>query len=100
MRSVTNLRTGMYRYGNCFSMLRIMDEKKTYLTWIMSRKCLLLALPFLLIIFCLSLTPVIERDALIHHLALPKIWLKNGVFKIDTFRDCSKDTGSLSSCTR
>src|SRR5439155_415614 len=34
----------------------------------------------------LSLTPVIERDALIHHLALPKIWLKNGVFKIDTFR--------------
>ncbi len=67
-------------------MMHIMDEKQAHLTWITSRKCLLLALPFLLIIFCLSLTPVIERDALIHHLALPKIWLKNGAFKIDTFR--------------
>jgi hypothetical protein len=30
--------------------------------------------------FILNLTPPIARDALIHHLAIPKLWLKNGVF--------------------
>jgi hypothetical protein len=34
----------------------------------------------------LSLTPMIERDVLIHHLALPNIWLKNGIFNVDPFR--------------
>lgn len=28
----------------------------------------------------LNLTPPIDRDALIHHLAIPKLWLKNGGF--------------------
>lgn len=28
----------------------------------------------------INLTPVIDRDALIHHLAIPKLWLKNGGF--------------------
>lgn len=30
--------------------------------------------------FLLNLTPPIARDALIHHLAIPKLWLKNGGF--------------------
>jgi len=30
--------------------------------------------------FLLNLTPPIARDALIHHLAVPKLWLKNGGF--------------------
>ena len=51
-----------------------------------SKACLLIIIPFVLIIFLLSLTPVIERDALIHHLALPKIWLKKGIFHVDSFR--------------
>lgn len=36
------------------------------------------------VVFCavvvLSLTPPVARDALIHHLAIPKLWLKNGGF--------------------
>ena len=34
----------------------------------------------LLIEIILNLTPPIDRDALIHHLAIPKLWLKNGGF--------------------
>ena len=34
----------------------------------------------LLIETILNLTPPIARDALIHHLAIPKLWLKNGGF--------------------
>lgn len=34
----------------------------------------------LLIEIILNLTPPIDRDALIHHLAVPKLWLKNGGF--------------------
>jgi len=34
----------------------------------------------LLIEILLNLTPPIDRDALIHHLAIPKLWLKNGGF--------------------
>lgn len=30
--------------------------------------------------FILNLTPPTARDALIHHLAIPKLWLKNGGF--------------------
>jgi 4-amino-4-deoxy-L-arabinose transferase-like glycosyltransferase len=30
--------------------------------------------------FILNLTPPIARDAVIHHLAIPKLWLKNGGF--------------------
>src|SRR5437879_13174595 len=51
-----------------------------------SGKYLFLTLPFLCIIFFLSLTPVVERDALIHHLAIPKIWLKENIFHVDPFR--------------
>lgn len=43
-------------------------------------------LPFILIVFLLSLTPVISRDALIHHMALPKLWLEHGFWSIDTYR--------------
>jgi len=35
-----------------------------------------------MVVFCteviLNLTPPISRDALIHHLAIPKLWLKHG----------------------
>jgi hypothetical protein len=38
----------------------------------------------IVVVFCteiiLNLTPPISRDALIHHLAVPKLWLKNGGF--------------------
>src|SRR5438445_6147724 len=51
-----------------------------------SGKYLFITLPFLCIIFFLSLTPVVERDALIHHLAIPKIWLKENIFHVDPFR--------------
>jgi len=37
-------------------------------------------LTLLSIEFLLNLTPPIARDALIHHLAIPKLWLKNGGF--------------------
>jgi len=37
-------------------------------------------LTLLLIEIILNLTPIIDRDALIHHLAIPKLWLKNGGF--------------------
>jgi 4-amino-4-deoxy-L-arabinose transferase-like glycosyltransferase len=40
-----------------------------------------LAVIILLIVeFILNLTPPISRDALIHHLAIPKLWLKHGGF--------------------
>ncbi|HQH17714.1 MAG TPA: phospholipid carrier-dependent glycosyltransferase [Smithella sp.] len=40
-----------------------------------------LAVLILLIVeFILNLTPPISRDALIHHLAIPKLWLKHGGF--------------------
>ena len=35
---------------------------------------------FVVIEFILNLTPPIFRDALIHHLAVPKLWLKHGGF--------------------
>ena len=38
----------------------------------------------IMVFFCseiiLNLTPPISRDALIHHLAVPKLWLKHGRF--------------------
>lgn len=34
----------------------------------------------LLVEIILNLTPPIDRDALIHHLAIPKLWLQNGGF--------------------
>lgn len=37
-------------------------------------------LAVLLLEVLLNLTPPIDRDALIHHLAIPKLWLKNGGF--------------------
>ena len=37
-------------------------------------------LMFLGIEFVLNLTPPISRDALIHHLAIPKLWFKHGGF--------------------
>ncbi|MBN1364052.1 MAG: phospholipid carrier-dependent glycosyltransferase [Syntrophaceae bacterium] len=37
-------------------------------------------LALLSIEFLLNLTPPIARDSLIHHLAIPKLWLKNGGF--------------------
>lgn len=44
-------------------------------------------LPFILLVLLLSLTPVISRDALIHHMALPKLWLDWGMLSVDIFRD-------------
>lgn len=55
----------------------------------MNRKTLENTVPFFLcativVFFCteiiLNLTPPISRDALIHHLAVPKLWLKHGGF--------------------
>jgi uncharacterized membrane protein len=52
---------------------------KSYDYWLMFA-CLLWLL-------LLSLSPVVSRDALIHHMALPKLWLKWGIFSIDKYRD-------------
>jgi 4-amino-4-deoxy-L-arabinose transferase-like glycosyltransferase len=41
---------------------------------------LLIILLFILIEFLLALTPPIARDVLIHHLAIPKLWLVHGGF--------------------
>ena len=41
----------------------------------------------LLWLLFLSLSPIVSRDALIHHMALPKLWLENGIFSVDTYRD-------------
>jgi hypothetical protein len=41
--------------------------------------CVILA-GFLICEILLNLTPPISRDALIHHLAIPKLWLKHGIF--------------------
>ena len=55
----------------------------------MNRKTLENTAPFFLcatvvVFFCaeliLNLTPPISRDALIHHLAVPKLWLNHGGF--------------------
>ncbi|HNY97313.1 MAG TPA: phospholipid carrier-dependent glycosyltransferase [Smithellaceae bacterium] len=45
-------------------------------------KLILLSLIFLFILaeFLLALTPPVSRDALIHHLAIPKLWLVHGGF--------------------
>ena len=43
----------------------------------------------LLIEIILNLTPPIARDALIHHLAIPKLWLKNGGFYETKWADFS-----------
>jgi hypothetical protein len=40
----------------------------------------------LLWILFLSLSPIVSRDALIHHMALPKLWLERGIFSIDKYR--------------
>ena len=39
--------------------------------------------------FILNFTPPISRDALIHHLAVPKLWLKNGGFYETPWADYS-----------
>lgn len=41
----------------------------------------------LLWLLLLSLSPIISRDALIHHMALPKLWLERGLFSVDSYRD-------------
>jgi len=42
---------------------------------------MLIAIVLLVLLECLiNLTPPIARDALIHHLAIPKLWLRNGGF--------------------
>ena len=50
------------------------------------KKSLFIAIPFILVVILLSFTPIISRDALTHHMALPKLWLKNGVFSVDAFK--------------
>ena len=44
---------------------------------------------FLCIEFIMNLTPPISRDALIHHLAIPKLWLKQGEFYETPWADYS-----------
>lgn len=34
----------------------------------------------------LSFSPIVSRDALIHHMALPELWLERGIFSIDKYR--------------
>ena len=53
---------------------------------LLAHKHLWLTFPFLLLILVLSLTPIIDRDALIHHMALPKIWLTTGIFHVEPFK--------------
>ncbi|MCZ6872948.1 MAG: phospholipid carrier-dependent glycosyltransferase [bacterium] len=43
----------------------------------------------LVIIILLSLSPIIDRDALIHHMAIPKIWMKKGILHVDKFKPFS-----------
>ncbi len=45
-----------------------------------SRGILFFILVYIGCLFILSLTPPISRDALIHHLAIPKLWLQQGGF--------------------
>lgn len=54
-----------------------------------TKKCFLFVIPFILIVFFLSLTPIVSRDALIHHMALPKIWLNKGFLVVEKFKDFS-----------
>lgn len=55
----------------------------------------LMMLPFIGMVFLLSLTPVISRDALIHHMALPKLWLEHGIWSIDTYRTYAFNPANL-----
>ncbi len=41
----------------------------------------------LLWLLFLSPSPIISRDALIHHMALPKLWIERGLFSVDSYRD-------------
>lgn len=54
-------------------------QLKSYDYWVMFA-CFLWLL-------CLALSPIVSRDALIHHMALPKLWLEWGIFSIDKYRD-------------
>ena len=40
----------------------------------------------LLWLLFLALSPIVSRDALIHHMALPKLWLEQGIFSVDAYR--------------
>ncbi|HUN54596.1 MAG TPA: phospholipid carrier-dependent glycosyltransferase [Smithella sp.] len=55
------------------------DNKRVFYN--LSATVICIAILILLAIeFILNLTPPIARDAVIHHLAIPKLWLKNGGF--------------------
>jgi len=56
-----------------------MDRKTTLNIAAISSLCGAI-LVLLCVEFILNLTPPISRDALIHHLAVPKLWLKHGGF--------------------
>ena len=40
----------------------------------------------LLWLLFLAISPIVSRDALIHHMALPKLWLEQGIFSVDVYR--------------
>jgi len=61
--------------------IALMSKNKTHIYNNIFTAILYVAiLSILLVETIINLTPVIDRDALIHHLAIPKLWLKNGGF--------------------
>ena len=62
-------------WGDCYCMLEKYWNNK------ITTSLLCIAIPgFLIVEILLNLTPPISRDALIHHLAIPKLWLAHGGF--------------------
>lgn len=57
----------------------LMTKRSLYHYWAVTVLCLVI-LALLSFEFLLNLTPPIARDAVIHHLAIPKLWLENGGF--------------------
>ena len=62
-------------WGNCYCMLeKYWNNKITT-----SLLCIAIS-GFMITEILLNLTPPISRDAIIHHLAIPKLWLAHGGF--------------------
>ncbi|CAN2040537.1 Phospholipid carrier-dependent glycosyltransferase [Candidatus Magnetomoraceae bacterium gMMP-15] len=66
-----------------------MKKNKEYINVTSGYFICIILLGFVILEFILNLTPPISRDALVHHLAIPKLWIKHGGFYETTWANYS-----------
>ena len=68
-------------YGRSYrgNLMQLMEANKS-VNFVVTLVCAVLISGIVLTEIILSMTPPVARDALIHHLAIPKLWLQNGGF--------------------